>query len=488
MRVLEEQAEALRERDPALALQKGRELRKLADELQENDVKRRADDLIARVDKYLFEAQQLKVKADELEKLGQVREAAKHIERLIFDYPNTEAAKNALFPLEIVTRPPGVKVTQKPNKVVGVTEAGKPLILRMRQGEVVRLLFERTGYAKQEYDVQRKTLGKLEVPLLEKLDLFVRRVGLAVSSDPVLSGPTLYVPAESRLYALEVNPFRFLWSAPLEGSMEGSPAVTKDFVVAATTQRRLMAFARANGELKKAWQAELPDRPTATPAPSNDGTLLYVPTADRMLRAIVLRTGEEKWVREMPGYTSFEPIATEQGVILGGTDGTVVCVRGPGADDEVWKIRTEGAVSSMVLTEGTLYVTGADQSLCAIDPVRGQQTWRRILPAGATGRPLRLEGTVLVGTKDGKVHFRDAATGEPMATYETQGAIVGGLARVGTLALFTSEDSYLYAFDLSARSLAWRYKAEGRIRTPPVVGEGRVYFVAGESLYAIELN
>jgi outer membrane protein assembly factor BamB len=151
-------------------------------------------------------------------------------------------------------------------------------------------------------------------------------------------------------------------------------------------------------------------------------------------------------------------------------------------------VRADGAITALSLAERTIYAASSDQYLYAIDGARGQQVWRRLLPAALTGRPARAEGVVLAGTKDGRVHFRDAATGEPLATYETQGPIVGSIAVLGPLAFFASEDQHLYAFDVGGRGLLWRYRAKGRIKSPPIVGGGKVYFVAEESLYAIELN
>ncbi len=489
MRALEESIQAVKDRDPALALQRVRELRKLAEENRAGETMRRAEELASRFEKYLSEALQLKVKADELEKQGKAREAALVVERLLAEYPNTESARNALFPLEIVTRPSGVKVTNtRAPVVVGISEPGRPLKLRMRAGEPVRLLFEKDGYVRQEQDVPSKTIGRIEVPLLEKTEAYSRPLGLSVSGDPVLAGQTLYVPAGDRLYALEVSPFRFLWSAPFEGSLEGSVAVTKDFLAGGTGRGRLAAIERADGERRVAWQVDLPDRPTGTPAVSADGSTLYVSTADRRIRAISLGTGKELWSRELPAFCSLEPVPTEAGVVLGCTDGSLVCVRGPAPDGEAWRVRADGAITALSLAEGTIYAASSDQNLYAVDPARGRQVWRRMLPAQASGRPARIGGIVLAGAKDGRVHFRDAATGEPVATYETQGAIVGGVVVAGSLALFASEDQGLYAFDVAGRSLAWRYRAGGRIQAPPVVGGGRAYFVAGESLHAVALD
>ena len=72
---------------------------------------RKADEAAQTLETYLAGALNLKTKADGLEKEGKLRDAALLIDRLLSEYPNTDPARYALYPIEIVTRPAGVRVT-----------------------------------------------------------------------------------------------------------------------------------------------------------------------------------------------------------------------------------------------------------------------------------------------------------------------------------------------------------------------------------------
>ena len=58
----------------------------------------------------------------------------------------------------------------------------------------------------------------------------------------------------------------------------------------------------------------------------------------------------------------------------------------------------------------------------------------------------------------------------------------------GPLVLFGSDDQYVYAFDLSLRSLAWKLKVKGKVKLAPAVGKGMAFIANDEGVYAVELN
>jgi outer membrane protein assembly factor BamB len=170
------------------------------------------------------------------------------------------------------------------------------------------------------------------------------------------------------------------------------------------------------------------------------------------------------------------------------TDGTIVAFRGAKPEEELWRFKMDGTPGAMILAEGTLYVSGSDQTLYAIDPKKGTKLWRRVMPALIMGRIARSGPTVCVAVRDGKVHFLDAATGDSLWTYETQGPIQGGVSVIGSLVLFGSDDQSVFAFDLAFRALAWKLKVKGKVRLAPAGGKGVAYIGNDEGIYAVELN
>ena len=113
----------------------------------------------------LGDAVQAEQRAQELLNEGRARDAALVIDQLLHKYPNTEAAARALYTLEIITHPSGVRVTNiRTGLVVGVTGEG-PFLFHMKPDEVVRLRFEKAGYRSVTRDVKDKTLGRMVVEL-----------------------------------------------------------------------------------------------------------------------------------------------------------------------------------------------------------------------------------------------------------------------------------------------------------------------------------
>src|SRR6185295_20260563 len=190
----------------------------------------------------------------------------------------------------------------------------------------------------------------------------------------------------------------------------------------------------------------------------------------------------------MPAEIRLEPLGCDNVIIAACADGTIVGVKGPRPEDDVWRFKMDGTPGSMTLAEGTLYASGSDQTLYALDPKKGTKVWRRVLPSLATGRIVRVGGIVCVALREGKVHFLDAATGDSLWTYEAQGPIQSGVSASGSLVFFGSDDQSVYAFDLSYRALAWKLKIKGKVRLAPVAGKGSAYIGNDEGIWAVELN
>jgi len=488
MKALAEQIEDERQNRPSVALQKARELRDMAEANKDPEYMKKADDLIQVLEKYVGDAFNLKARADSLEKEGKFRDAALLIDRLLSEYPNTDPARNALYPIEIATRPSGVKVTSvRSNMTLGETVDG-PIKYRMKPTEAVQLLCEKQGYASVKQDVKDKSVGRIQVDLVEKRVQWFLPLGVSVSSEPAVLGDNVFATGGSRITALKASTNRMDWYEPLDGPVEGGVKVGAERIYLSTTAQTLYAIDPKLKDKHVAWRYEAGERISGTPGLSADGGVVYVGTYDRNLHAVKAATGEGLWRREMPAEVRLEPLPSEQGIIAACTDGTIMEVRGQKPEDEVWRFKMDGAPGSMILAEGTLYISGSDQTLYAIDPKKGTKLWRRVMPSLVTGRIARSGATVCAAVRDGKVHFLDAATGDSLWTYEAQGPIQGGVSVMGSLVLFGSDDQSVYAFDLSFRALAWKLKVKGKVRLAPAAGKGAAFIGNDEGIYAVELN
>jgi hypothetical protein len=206
---------------PAVALQKARELRDFAEKARDQEYVRKADEMAQTLETYLAGALNLKTKADGLEKEGKLRDAALLIDRLLSEYPNTDPARYALYPIEIVTRPAGVRVTSIRSGIV-IGETGDASVrYRMKPTESVRLLFEKAGYASVERDVKDKSVGRIQVELTDKREQWILPLGVSVSTPPQVMGEMVLVTGGSRIFSLRANPKRVDWYESLDGQIEG---------------------------------------------------------------------------------------------------------------------------------------------------------------------------------------------------------------------------------------------------------------------------
>jgi outer membrane protein assembly factor BamB/tetratricopeptide (TPR) repeat protein len=488
MRLLVSQIEEDRQNRPSVALQRARELREFAEAHKDPEFVKKAEELTQALEQYVGGAFALKAKADGLEKEGKLRDAALIIDKLLTEYPNTDPARGALYPIEIFTRPTGVRVTSIRSGLVLGETGDNPVRYRMKPTEAVRLLFEKTGYASVERDVKDKSVGRLQVDLQEKREMWVLPLGMSVTTEPAVQGDTLYVTGGSRLFAVKTNPKRVAWYESLDGVIEGSAKAGAERVYVGTSAQALFAIDPRLPSQRTAWRYDTGDRVSSPPGLSADGGTVYIATYDRMLHAVNAASGEGLWKRELPSETRLEPVAAEGLVIVACVDGTVLGLKGPRPEDEVWKLKMDGTPGSTTVSEGVLYATGSEPAVYAIDPKKGVRLWRQRMSSVITGRVARVGGNVCAAGREGRVSFLDATNGDILWTFEAQGPIQGGVSAAGSLLLFGSDDQSLYAFDLTLRSLAWKMKVKGKVRVAPVPGKGAAYFGNDEAVYAVELN
>jgi outer membrane protein assembly factor BamB/tetratricopeptide (TPR) repeat protein len=488
MRTLVAQIEEDRQNRPSIALQRARELREFAEAHKDPEFMKKAEELSQALEQYVGGAFALKAKADALEKEGKLRDAALIIDKLLTEYPNTDPARGALYPIEIVTRPTGVRVTSIRSGLVLGETGDAPIRYRMKPTEAVRLLFEKTGYASVERDVKDKSVGRLQVELQEKREMWVLPLGMSVTTEPAMQGDSLFVTGGSRIFAVRTNPKRVAWYESVDGTIEGGAKAGPDRVYVGTSAQALFAIDPRLQSQRIVWRYDTGDRVSSSPGLSADGGTVYIGTYDKMLHAVAAAGGEGQWKRELPAETRLEPVPAEGLIIVACVDGTILGLKGPRPEDEVWKFRMDGTPGAMTVSDGVLYVSGSDPAVYAIDPKKGARLWRQRMSSLVTGRVARIGTNVCAAGREGRVSFLDAASGELLWTFEAQGPIQGGVSAAGGLLLFGSDDQSLYAFDLSLRSLAWKMKVKGKIRMAPVPGKGAAFFGNDDAVYAVELN
>jgi outer membrane protein assembly factor BamB len=326
------------------------------------------------------------------------------------------------------------------------------------------------------------------VELTDKRELWILPLGVSVSTPPVMMGENVLVTGGSRIFSVRANPKRVEWYESLDGQIEGGPKVAGERIYVATSANGLFAIDPKAPGKRILWRYDALDRIGGTPGVSTDGATVFVGTNDRYLHAVRASSGDFLWKRELPADVRVEPIALDGMMIVACSDGTIVGLKGSRPEDEVWRFRMDGTPGPMTLAEGVLFIPGSDNTIYALDPLKGTKFWNRGLPSMVTGRIGCSGGTVIAGVREGRVHFLNASTGATLWTYETQGQIQGGVTVAGPLVMFGSDDQIVTAFDLSLRTWVWKLKVKGKVKLAPAIGKGMAFIANDEGVYAVELN
>ncbi len=128
--------------------------------------------------------------------------------------------------------------------------------------------------------------------------------------------------------------------------------------------------------------------------------------------------------------------------------------------------------------------TGAANSAGAA--LRGTVRWAFPTGGAVHSSPAVVEGTVYVGSRDGRLYALDAATGAPRWEYRTESWVESSPAVVDGSVYFGSQDGMLRALDAATGELRWEFDAEFGVDSAPAVAGGIVYFGADRGLFAVD--
>ena len=83
-----------------------------------------------------------------------------------------------------------------------------------------------------------------------------------------------------------------------------------------------------------------------------------------------------------------------------------------------------------------------------------------------TSSPAVVNDRVYVGSFDKRVYCLDAATGDVVWNYTTEGFVASSPAVADGKVYIGSDDGYLYCLDADDGSLVWRFPTGGEVKSP----------------------
>lgn len=300
------------------------------------------------------------------------------------------------------------------------------------------------------------------------------------------------------------------WAVNAGAGMRGTVLLLDSTVIAATTNRELLAFHRRDGH--RHWQLRFGNAVTTTVL--YDDHVLFVGTdeADGSVHAREITRGRERWKQRIGAVTT-TPLLGNEVIYVGTQAGVVAALR---TDDgrRLWRVGLPGAIVETLVDAGEqLIAFTATDSVFALRKADGVLITRAALPGTPSAAPALNGMTIVVPVQPGAVLGIDANTlavlwrvdaGAPILTppavAEDGSAFVaardGSLYRIrngqgeriaklphalsGSLTLardrllLGSYDGTLSAVSLDG-TVVWTHRFNDSIVAPVAVGDGAVY-------------
>lgn len=263
-----------------------------------------------------------------------------------------------------------------------------------------------------------------------------------VSGPSVAGGAVAVGTNNSSLVLLDQATGKKLWQVKLSGELLSAPAIAHHKVVAKTIDGKVYAFDLANG--KQLWMVEHGSPNLILKASSSPvivGNQVLIGFSDGKLEALELDSGRVVWQRSMAYATGSsdverlvdidaDPVIKDKVAYLATYQGYIGALSLE-SGEFLWK-KPGSVYKNILLHSNTLYVTDTNDVLWSIDSKTGQVNWKQTaLKARGLTEPVLVGKDLVVGDKNGYLHFLDTQAGDLLARSQVSGGVSSAPIVVG---------------------------------------------------------
>lgn len=265
---------------------------------------------------------------------------------------------------------------------------------------------------------------------------------------PLVAGGRVFAGDQDGVFhAVDAGSGKKVWTVDTSTSIHSSANLVEDsHVVFGNDGADIYCLNAADG--KVIWKKAAGDRVNSSPAIGWGACL--VSGCDAKLRAIDLKTGDERFAADLGSLSPGSPAVVNDRMIIGTDQGRVVCLSSEGGK-ELWTY-------TGVQNDAMVYASPAISS-----------------------------GIAVVGARDRQVHAIDVNSGKGLWTFATKGDVDSSPAIAGGRVYIGSKDKKLYVLDLKTGSKLWEFNAGKPITASPAIAAGVVIVGDnGGTLYCLE--
>ncbi len=279
------------------------------------------------------------------------------------------------------------------------------------------------------------------------------------------------------LYVVHAATGKRLGWVSLGGAIQGTPVVAGSTVIVPLAGGRESAVAYDLVDARIRWRFAGPD---VLGSPLLLGASLYVGNVQGVMTCLALGTGEKIWSYALPANTSLKgirssPAGQDSAVVFGADDGYLYCCHARTGALR-WRVAAGGPIQATpVIHHGTVFVGTLTGDLIAVDLTSGTLRWTAHPGASVYGAVVADSATVIVGTTGGHIMALDPATGVLHWDTDLRSPVDAGLLGAGDVVYAGTLKKDLLALTRSTGGIIWRTPTDGRIKTTPIGGLGRVF-------------
>jgi eukaryotic-like serine/threonine-protein kinase len=302
----------------------------------------------------------------------------------------------------------------------------------------------------------------------EALDAALRSAPASPSAWTTFRGGPERTGARGLTNASRLTP---LWNVPL-GAVVASPLLASTWVLAATTDGRLVWLDRTTG--RRLFEKKVASAIESSPA--LEGDRLYLGTDDGELLALEAETGRDVWRVRIGTLVRSSPLVTDERVLVGvveGKEGGLTALDAA-KGKLLWK-RKMGAVFSSPARAGARILVGSDDgSLHAVDLEKGGPVWSAALGARVRATPAVASEVAVVGDFEGRVAAVKLEDGSRLWTRELGASVYSSACLTGSLAAVGCHDGSVYALTLAGGEPAFSLQSRGPVVSSPIAAGDRL--------------
>jgi outer membrane protein assembly factor BamB len=284
-----------------------------------------------------------------------------------------------------------------------------------------------------------------------------------------------------------------VWEALL-GPVVASPVVTRDVVLAATADGRLVWLDRESGRLLH--EMKLAAAIESSPALGEDQRTLHAGTDEGEMVGVDIIEGRERYRVKVGRLVRSSPLPLAGRVIVGvveGKSGGMLLALDAAKGTTAWARKMGPVFSSPTLAGANVLVGSDDGFVHALETVKGTILWSTEMGAKVRATPAVAGDTVIVADFGGRLAALRLSDGGRAWTAELGHAAYSSPCVHGDLAVVGCNEGHLHAVDLRTGAVRFEVTTRGPVVSSPTMSgdlivcgstDGSVYLVDAQGRVA----